>query len=273
MRRDWLYVGVIWIVLCAVGVYAVGTWSMLPEGYTREAEVVNHTYVVLLYMAVPVFAFTVTMLGYSAVRFRSDGRPDEDGPHLQASRPVVTTWLVITSALCVLSIIYPGFTGLVDIRGEQSADTVIEVVSQRWSWEIIYENGVVVGQNPGDVMVVPNETRMRFDVTSTDVIHSFWVPAFGMKIDAVPGRTTQMFISTERTGDYETDHKLRIQCAELCGLGHAEMALPVRVVEKAEYEAWLDEMAEKQAAEQADSGATDDTAATDDGATDEDEGA
>ena len=266
MRRDWFFVGAIWIALTAIGWYAAATWSMLPDGYTREAEVVNEAYLLLLLMAVPVFAFTVTMLGYSAVRFRSDGQPGEDGPHLQASRPVVVTWLIITSALCVLTIIHPGFTGLVDIRGERSADMVVEVVSQRWSWEIIYENGVATGLDPGDEMVVPVDSRIRFDVTATDVIHSFWVPAFGVKIDAVPGRTTELFVSTERTGDYETDPKLRIQCAELCGLGHAEMALPVRVVEHDEYEAWLDEMAAEQAAEQAADEAEGDTTEETEGA-------
>ena len=89
-------------------------------------------------------------------------------------------------------------------------------------------------------LVVPVDTRIRFDVTSIDVLHSFWVPAFGMKIDAVPGRTTEMFVTTERTGDYADDSTLRAQCAELCGLSHAEMAMPVRVVERAEFDAWVD---------------------------------
>lgn len=248
MKRDWFFVAGIWIVLTVIGVYAAVTWSMLPEGYTREAEVVNEAYLLLLVLAVPVFTFTVTMLGYSAIRFRSQGRPDEDGPNLVATPRVVGAWLVITSGLALTVLINPGFVGLADLRGSSSADMVVEVASQRWSWEVRYENGATTGLEPGDEMVVPVDSRIRFDITATDVVHSFWVPAFGVKIDAVPGRTTELFVTTERTGDYESDPKLRVQCAELCGLGHAEMSLPVRVVEPAEFEAWLDELGREQLA-------------------------
>lgn len=239
MRRDWLFVAGIWIVLTAAGEYAAFTWSMLPEGYTREATVVSDAYLLLLAFAVPVFTFTVTMLGYTAVRFRSRGRPAEDGPNLVATPRVVTIWLVVTTGLALTVLIDPGFTGIRELRGDPSADMVVDVVGQRWSWQITYDNGAATGLEPGDEMVVPVDTRIRFDVTATDVIHSFWIPAFGLKIDAVPGRTTEMFVTTERTGDNATDAKLRVQCAELCGLGHAEMALPVRIVDRAEFETWV----------------------------------
>lgn len=246
MKRDWLSVGVIWAVLTVIGEYAAVTWSMVPEGYTREATVVNDAYRQLMIMAVPVFTFTVTMLGYSIVRFRSHARPEEDGPNLVATPRVVTTWLVITTGLALAVLIDPGFVGLRELRGEASSDMVVEAVGQRWSWTITYENGASTGLQPGDEMVVPVDTRIRFDVTATDVVHSFWIPAFGLKIDAVPGRTTEMYVTTERTGDYDTDHKLRIQCAELCGLGHAEMYLPVRVVDRDEFTTWLDELERNQ---------------------------
>jgi cytochrome c oxidase subunit 2 len=77
------------------------------------------------------------------------------------------------------------------------------------------------------------------------VLHSFWVPAFRVKIDAVPGRTTHVYVSIEREGSYETDSGLRVQCAELCGMDHGAMALPIRVLPRAEFDAWL---AEHQAA-------------------------
>lgn len=236
MRRDWLTVVGIWAALTAIGEFAVFTWSMLPETYAREAEVVDDAYVLLLALAVPVFAFMVTMLGYSAIRFGTRSRPTEDGPPMKGSRTVVTSWLLITAALAFTVLINPGFVGLSDLRGESSADVVIEVQGQRWFWTVTYQNG---GQSV-DELVVPVDTRIRFDVTSLDFLHSFWIPAFRTKIDAVPGRTTELFVTPERTGTWGDDTNLRVQCAELCGLGHTSMAMPVRVVEKADFESYVD---------------------------------
>lgn len=244
MKRDWQIVAVTWAVLTALFEYVVFNWSMLPEGYARESEVVNEAYVLLLALAVPVFTFMLSMLGYSAIRFRGNGDEVEDGPPMTGSRRVISTWLAITSGLTLFVLINPGFVGLADIRGESSADMVVAVEGQRWTWNATYGNGAVSTEE----LVVPVETRIRFDVTSIDVLHSFWVPGFGVKIDAVPGRTTELFITTERVGDYADDEKLRVQCAELCGLGHADMAMPVRVVEEAEFEAWLNELSTIEAA-------------------------
>ncbi len=244
MRRDWLIVVVIWAALTAIMEYVIFTWSMLPEGYAREAEIVNEAYVLLLAMGAPVFGFMLAMLGYSAVRFRGTGDPTEDGPPMAGSRRVIGAWLAITSALTLAVLINPGFVGLADIRGTSSADMVVEMEGQRWTWKATYENGAV----SNDELVLPVHSRIRFDVTSTDVLHSFWIPGFAMKIDAVPGRTTEMFVTTERLGDYADDFNVRVQCAELCGLSHGDMAMPVRVVEQAEFDAWLAELSTTEAA-------------------------
>jgi len=88
-------------------------------------------------------------------------------------------------------------------------------------------------------IVLPVDRRVRFEVTSTDVVHSFWVPAFRMKVDAVPGLTTTVYITPNRTGSLADDNGFRLQCAELCGFGHYVMGVPVRVVEQGEFEAWI----------------------------------
>jgi cytochrome c oxidase subunit 2 len=74
-----------------------------------------------------------------------------------------------------------------------------------------------------------------------DVLHSFWVPAFRVKIDAVPGMFTKVTATPNELGSFDDDVNFRIQCAELCGVGHATMQLPVRVVERAEFDQWLTE--------------------------------
>ena len=88
-------------------------------------------------------------------------------------------------------------------------------------------------------MVLPVDRTIRFEITSLDVLHSFYIPAFLMKTDAVPGRTTVVTLRPTKTGTYEEDQTLRLQCAELCGLNHATMWTPVRVVSDGEFQSWV----------------------------------
>ncbi|MCL6650066.1 MAG: hypothetical protein K6U89_17260 [Chloroflexi bacterium] len=112
---------------------------------------------------------------------------------------------------------------------------VVRVEGARWLWKISYPQYGVTSRE----LVLPVGRRVRFDVTATDVLHSFWIPAFRMKIDAVPGMTTRVFITPTATGSFEDNFHFRLQCAELCGLGHNLMRSPVRVVDPAEFEAWV----------------------------------
>ena len=235
MKRDAVIVAIIWVALVVAGEVLVFAFTYLPAQFSHEAKVVDDAYILLSALAVPVFAFVIAMVVYSVIRFRAKGDEVEDGAPIKTNRAVVTTWLIITSALAIGILINPGFVGLAEIRGEPSADMVIEVEARRWSWEVAYPNGASIT----DELVVPVDTRIRFDVTATDILHSFWVPAFRVKIDAVPGRTTQLFMTATRTGTLEDDAGLRLQCAELCGVGHGIMAIPVRVLPEAEFEAWL----------------------------------
>jgi len=236
MSRDWRAVVAIWVVLTALGEWLILGTSILPAGYAREAEVVDDAFVLLMSLGLPVLTAVVTMLAFSAYRFRTTDEPTQDGPPLKSNRRVVTGWLVVTGLLALLVLINPGFVGLAAIRGEQSADLQLHVQAQRFRWEITYPNGHI----EEDQLVLPVDQRVRFDVDSKDVLHSFWIPAFRVKIDAVPGRTTFLYATPDRVGGFEDDQNLRVQCAELCGGGHANMAIPVRVLEQDEYQQWLE---------------------------------
>lgn len=237
-RRDWAWVTIIWLVLTALLEFAAVAWSMLPEGFSEESDVVDSAWLVLMVLAVPVFAFMVVMVGYSLVRFRASG-PDKDGPPLKGDRKVVGGWLVVTALLALVILINPGFVGLSEIRGDRAADMVIDVEARRFRWQLTYPNGAIATKE----FVLPVDTRIRFDVTSRDVLHSFWIPAFRLKIDAVPGRTQVLYATPSETGSLATDANLRVQCAELCGAGHAGMTVPVAVVSQAEFESWVEALA------------------------------
>ncbi len=237
VKRDGWVVGLAWVVLTVLGEILLWNLPIFPPEGAREAAVADEAFRMLTRLAVPVFAFVVVILVFSVLRFRARGRPTDDGPPLWGSRRVFALWLGVTSLLALVLIVNPGLTGLAKIRGESRADLVVRTTGSQWSWSVSYPDYGDVSSL--DEMVLPVGKRVRFEVTSTDVVHSFWIPAFRIKVDAVPGRTTVIYATPTRVDSFELDPNLRIQCAELCGLGHTTMKLPVRVVEEPEFEAWI----------------------------------
>ncbi|MFV1970419.1 MAG: cytochrome c oxidase subunit II [Acidimicrobiia bacterium] len=235
MRKSWLPVGLLWLGYTVLLIALTKYVNVLPVEWSEEAEVVDEAFLLLMYLGAPVMALVLAVMTWSIIAWRSDGADREDGPNQHSNRVLVTTWLVVTSALAIAVVINPGFVGLAEIRGEPISDYVIEIEASQFFWEITYPNGATAL----DELVLPAEKRVRYDVNSTDVLHSFWIPAFRIKIDAVPGLTTQTYATATAEGTINDDVNLRIQCAELCGAGHATMMLPVRVVSDAEWNEYI----------------------------------
>jgi cytochrome c oxidase subunit 2 len=241
VKRDALIVFVLWLALTSIGEAIAVLWDYQPLAAAKEADVVDDAFFVLVVLAVPVVAFVVSAVLYSVIRFGRRKGDLGDGPPIRSNGKVLVAWFSVTTALTILVIIYPGTIGLLELRDHShgaaagEGGMVVRVEGSRWVWKVTYpEQGVT---SYGE-MVLPVGRQVRFDVTATDVIHAFWVPAFRMKIDAVPGQVTTVYATPDQTGAFEIDSGYRLQCAELCGLGHFQMSLPVRVVESAEFEAW-----------------------------------
>jgi cytochrome c oxidase subunit 2 len=159
----------------------------------------------------------------------------------------------VTGTLALVVMIYPGLTGLAALQkdhegygwGDTDAEIVINVTAFRFGWELEYpENGgFKVNSATSDFVALPVDSKVRFNVNSSDVVHSFWIPAFRMKIDTLPGRTTFFTVEITDTGEYEDDSAFRIQCAELCGQDHTDMRFRLKVVERAEFDQWAAEQA------------------------------
>lgn len=238
-RKDWVFLGVCWLLFTVIGLLMVWKLNLLPAMYSEEAEIGDEAYKLLIALGVPVFAGVsaslLTILLRQVDRHTSDEVPTEDGPHITGHTTFVRSWVALSTVLAIGLAIDPGFTGLRDIRGESRADLVVDVQAQRWSWKFTYEGG----EFSTTELVLPIDQRVRFDITSIDIVHSFWVPGFRQKLDAVPGRITQLYITPNELGDGNVDQTLRVQCAELCGIDHALMATPIRIVTEEEFEAWL----------------------------------
>ncbi len=225
-RHVWIAVAA-WTVLSILGIVLVAGVQIIPVVASREAAIENSAFVLLTVLAVPVLMFVVVGLAYSAIWFRADG-DEADGPPIHGHRGFQTVWLGISFAL-VVGLFGYGAVGLVDIRGAQHSDFEVQVSAEQWAWHFTYPSAGVTSKE----LHIPVGERVHFTINSDDVIHSFWVPAFGIKQDAVPGRTTQIYVTATVAGTYPG------LCAELCGLGHTDMRFTTVVSDRGALEAWL----------------------------------
>jgi cytochrome c oxidase subunit 2 len=254
MRRHLLTVLILWIVLTIIGEVVALQVNFNPVAASEEARHIDGAIRQLIVMAVPVFMFVLAVLGYSLLRFRTSDGLHEEGPPIHGSKAFSVGWLVITASLAVAVFYTPGLTGLRYLRANTNQDLVVKVEAAQWHWHVSYpQYDLAIKSSPtgfesmgnNAVLALPVNQHIKFEVTSADVIHSFWIPAFRMKVDAVPGSVTSLYVTPDRTGDFEQDFNYRVQCAELCGTGHARMNMRVAVMEPAEFENWI--AAQKQA--------------------------
>lgn len=240
MKRDYILSGLAWIVLTVITEFLIFQFNLFPASASPEAALIDEAFHLLLVLAAPVFTFVLVGLLYGVLRFRVTGEPAEDGPPIRTNPFVNWLWLAVTSGLAVYVIINPGYTGIRELTRDTSQDLTIKVTASQWQWDFSYvRSGVeIIDANE---LVLPVDQRVKFEITSKDVIHSFWIPAFRMKIDALPGRTTVMYVTPDELGSFSEDSMYRVQCAELCGTGHPRMRTGLRILEAADFDQWLQE--------------------------------
>ncbi len=217
-------------------------WDIFPVAASEQADVVDEAFFLLTLLAIPIFTFVVTVIGYTMWRFRAQSGEVADGPPVRTHSKWVPFWLFWTTALTIAVIIHPGYTGLLELRetNDHDPDLVVNVTGLQWVWLFEYPDDDVSTVNE---LVLPVDKVVRFNVTAPDddVVHSFWVPAFRTKIDAVPGLITRIDVTPNAIGEFNDDVNFRVQCAELCGLNHGTMFARVKVVEEAEFDQWIAE--------------------------------
>ncbi|MDP7626761.1 MAG: cytochrome c oxidase subunit II [SAR202 cluster bacterium] len=239
MSKEMVIPAITWILLTAIlELVAFLTLGALPSQASEQAKVIDDAFFLLIYLVIPVFTLVVVFLLYSIMKFRVSGRPTVDGPGLKGHLPLTLVWLAVTTVLTGFVFFHPGVTGLLELRAEENKvpDIVIQAEAVRYSWKVMYPQEMVYSKKE---IVLPIHMNTQFLVSSKDVLHAFWIPAFRVKIDAVPGQTTHVNATPTKLGSYETDTQFRLQCAELCGLAHSKMFLPVTVVSEEDYREWI----------------------------------
>lgn len=237
-KVDLAVVGVLWVVVTVIVIWWLGSTNYQPIGASTNAKISNDSFELLLYLSAPVTTFVLIVIGYSVFRFRTTPDDHEDSAPVRHNRLFVSLWIGITAALAIYVIINPGFTGLGALADDQDADMAIEITAQQWNWTYTYvEEDLEITR--AEELVLPVGKTVVFEITSKDVIHSFWIPAFRIKQDAVPGTVTKTYTTPTQIGDYTADDGFRVQCAELCGTGHPNMSTTVSVVSQEDFDAWV----------------------------------
>lgn len=239
------------------GLAVLGTlytrWAWTPASVTREGIPVQRLFDVILGIILPVFLLVHALLGYFVIRYRTrEGRSAVYFPHhtgLELTYTVIPAVVLVSLSLAGILLWNrlhtppPGQPFVVEVRAEQFA------------WSARYPGpdgrlGRVDNRIARPFNVDPQDPAGRDDITSPeiylvvdrpnrillrtkDVQHSFWVPAFRLKKDFLPGATTELWLTPTKTGDFD------LACAELCGVGHYTMAGKVRVVTQEEFDRWM----------------------------------
>jgi cytochrome c oxidase subunit 2 len=170
----------------------------------------------------------MTIAIYSVVRFRAMPGDLGDGAPIHGNTRLEVIWVTIPFIMVTVLAIY-GWLVLEDIEAKQPNTMVVNVTGQQFTWTFDYPSEKV---NTTE-LVLPVDRPIEFKIKTKDVLHSFWVPQFRLKSDAVPGLTTRIRVTPDKTGRYE------VVCAELCGLGHATMRQFVRVVPADQFQSWI----------------------------------
>ena len=237
-RRPLMQMAVIAVVASVLGVALGLVIEWFPSQASTQASTIDTLYDVIIIVSVPIFVLVTAVIGFCVWRFRvRPGEEDEDGPPIHGNTKLEIVWTTVPAIMLVALCTY-AFVALRDIEEAQADEQRIQVIAQQYAWSFEYPNPMGGDPIRSEELYLVKDEPVLFDIRALDVIHSFWVPDFRMKRDAVPGLTTQLRVTPNRLGTYP------IVCAELCGLGHAFMRQNANVLSRQDFDAWMAEQAE-----------------------------
>ena len=225
------------VIASVIGVALGLAIDWFPTQASTQGETVDTVWDVMIIFSVPVFVLVVVVVLYSVWRYRmKPGEELKDGPPIHGNTRLEIIWTAVPAIILVALCSY-AYVALTDIEEAQADALEVRVVGEQFTWTFYYKDPS--GEEfASPQLYVPRDRPIFFVVQSLDVIHDFWVPAFRMKIDAVPGVSTELRITPKTNGDFP------VVCAELCGLGHSVMRQTAHVVDQADFDGWLERRGE-----------------------------
>jgi cytochrome c oxidase subunit II len=219
-------------IASAIGIVLALWIDWFPADAAKQDKPIDTLYDVLMIVSIPIFVLVLTVVLYSVWAFRMrPGQENEDGPPIHGNTRLEVFWTAIP-AIILVSLCSYAYAVLTDVEKTHADELHVKVHAIQFAWAFEYPQagGRSVISNQ---LYLPKDRPVRFDIESGDVIHDFWVPAFRLKIDAVPGIVTHLRVTPTRLGTYP------VVCAELCGLGHAVMRSTAHVMSPGAFDRWL----------------------------------
>lgn len=173
------------------------------------------------------FGITVVMV-YFVVKYRRSKNPVASD--IRDNYKLEVIWTIVPT-LIALSMFYIGWQSYVGLRTVPEDAMEVEVIGQMFSWIFVYDND----KETENELVVPEGQAIKLNITSIDVNHSFYIPAFRIKVDAVKGMYTYAWFQADDPGEFD------IQCTEYCGVDHSAMVAKLRIVPEEEFDIWIEE--------------------------------
>ena len=218
------------------------------------AEMIESLHDLLLFITIAISAFVLALVAYACIRFRATRNP---APSRRTHNSVLEIAWTAIPVLILVVIAIPSFKLLYFMDRAVNLEMTLKAVGHQWYWSYEYpDNGnftfdayMIADQDlqegqlrlfdVDNSVVLPVETDVRLLTTATDVIHSWAMPALGVKLDAIPGRVNETWLRIERPGVYYG------QCSELCGDYHAFMPIKIEALSKEDFEAWTQQAREQ----------------------------
>lgn len=234
MQSKWTGLSVLLLLIFVLAIPVVtsggeaGFWMWFTPSVTPEGHAIGTLFYWVLLLCAVLFIGIHAIMIYFAVAYQSGNR--DSTPNTHGHLGIEVTWTIIPTLIMIFLGIYTYnvYANIVEVPEDPLE---VEVTAQQFAWQVNYPDNDLQMSNQ---MVLPADRSVQFQLSSKDVLHSFYVPSFRMKQDAVPGMTTIMNVSEiEETGRYD------IKCAELCGVGHYRMNAKIDVIEPDQFETWL----------------------------------
>jgi cytochrome c oxidase subunit 2 len=247
------------LVIGAVSSVVLLQFDWFGDSASTERGPIDTLFNVMVVLSCFVFAIVMVMFAYALWKFRAKPGDESDGKPIHGNTRLEIAWTVIPTIIVLFGAAYSWIV-LNDIEAKASDRMPVTVIGQQYKWSFQYPEEMV-GSGDAATPVTANELHVPVDrqlevtMQALDVLHSFWVPEWGIKRDAVPAEDPEEEgIDNEFVVTPDEEGTFSLVCTELCGTGHATMRATVIVESQEEFDQWLSEQAQAQAPDEAASG-------------------
>ncbi|MBA4373335.1 MAG: cytochrome c oxidase subunit II [Thermodesulfovibrio sp.] len=195
--------------------------------FQNSAQTVDSIFLFIVAISVALLAGIVITMIYFVIRYSRERNPEPE--NIEGNVWLEITWIVIPLIL-VLAMFFYGWRGFRFMRTVPPNALLVKAVASMWQWNFEYENNRTT-----EILVVPSGRPVKLIISSRDVLHSLFIPAFRIKEDAVPGIQTYLWFLPDRIGEYD------LFCSEYCGEGHSSMITKVKVISAEDFLKWYQE--------------------------------